>query len=97
MYPKRSAVPQDVFFSCPHCGSPVRSDARICRECGADEECGWDEDGFDSHYGEFDEDDFDYDRFVAREFPNEAAVPPKPWLGAVVLAVIVSLLLTLFG
>ena len=97
MYLKRPAVVQDAFFSCPHCGSPVPSDARLCRECGADEDCGWNEDEFDNHYDEFDEDDFDYDRFVAEEFPEQAVAAPQPWLGAVVLAVIISLLLTLLG
>ena len=87
----------NAYFSCPHCGSPVPSDAKICRECGASDDCGWNEDAFDDHYGEFDEDDFDYDEFVANEFPEQSNRAPNPWMGAVILAIILSLMLTLLG
>ena len=31
------------YFTCPHCGAMVPSDALACPECGSDEETGWSE------------------------------------------------------
>lgn len=63
------------FFTCPHCGADVPVGARVCRACGSDEETGWsDEAQSGSDLGGYDvEDDFDYDAFVNREFPQQAA------------------------
>ena len=63
------AEDDDSGFDCPHCGSPVPAGARRCRHCGASDECGWNEDAAewpDGGYAE--EDDFDYDAWVEREF-----------------------------
>jgi hypothetical protein len=53
-------------------------DAKFCRQCGADAEVGWGPDGLDSHPtgGYQDDDDFDYDEFIAREFPEQAGPQP---------------------
>lgn len=62
------------FFVCPHCGADVPVGAPSCKECGSDAETGWSEGadvwdaGIDAGYGE--EEDFDYDEFVEREFPG---------------------------
>ncbi|HEX9794324.1 MAG TPA: zinc ribbon domain-containing protein [Planctomycetota bacterium] len=57
-------------FPCPHCGEPVRSGARSCRECGSDAGTGWAEDA-DTDYAALDlpepMDDADYEDFLARE------------------------------
>jgi len=47
--------------TCPICGEEVPPRALACPECGADENSGWREDGED-------EESFDYDEFVEREF-----------------------------
>ena len=52
---------------CPNCGADVPPKAKACPECGACEDTGWAEDaGYESTHLE--EDEFDYDDFVAREF-----------------------------
>ena len=58
-------------FICPHCGADVLAGATFCRSCGASDEAGWGEDRyvddqFTGGYG--DDDEFDYQQFVAREF-----------------------------
>lgn len=68
----------------------------MCRECGASDEYGWGDDPADGEFYEA-EDDFDYDEFVAREFPEHAGQPEfdprKMWIGLVILAIVISLLI----
>lgn len=62
----------DDYFICSHCGAEVSIQAQVCRECGASEDAGWGDDT-----GPYDgDDDFDYDEFIEREFPEHA--PPRP-------------------
>ena len=72
---------------CPNCGAPVPRQARACPECGADEQTAWAEGEIETGSGLPDE-EFDYDRFVEREFGHG----PKPkgigwvwWLAALLL------------
>ncbi len=71
----------DDYFICPSCGAEVRGGAKFCRECGASDDLGWDEDG---HWWEDElptgytpDDDFDYEDFIGREFPERL----PPWSG----------------
>jgi hypothetical protein len=73
---------------CPHCGEPIKHDAKSCWSCGSDEKTGWSNgaymDGIDT--GE----DFNYDEMLAKEFPHLAKKkkPKISWMtivGAVVL------------
>ena len=61
-----------VPFLSPHCGYALPANASRCRQCGASAEYGWD--SVDGYVDDFEadslEDDFDYDEFVAREFPE---------------------------
>ena len=90
---------QDVeTFPCPHCGEAVKVGARICRSCGANDECGWnDDDQFGYSDGEYSQDDFDYDDFVANEFPDPTHVSDagtrKMWLRLVILALLAAMFL----
>ena len=86
----------DDYFSCPHCGADVLQTATFCRECGADGRSGWnDEDSDSSGYDPGgDQDDFDYDDYLQREFPDHA--PPAATgqkLGVVVIVLIILALL----
>lgn len=86
----------DGSFDCPHCGATIRADAKMCRGCGADASCGWNDDYEDGEYSP--DDDFDYDSFIAREFPGEAppnAAKSQNWIRLVMLLVIISILLTI--
>jgi hypothetical protein len=86
----------DKFFICPNCGSQVRGDARFCRECGASDESGWSEDDSpwndESRLGLGVEEDFDYDEFLNREFPDRAHLTPKQrirrWATAALVAIV---------
>jgi hypothetical protein len=68
---------EDGYFLCQCCGAELPLTATSCRYCGASDESGWGEDyqredlDVPARYGEED-DDFDYDDFVAREFPDQA-------------------------
>ena len=84
------------YFVCPNCGAELRSDATFCRHCGASDDAGWggDEDSHNAEgYGEWEDDPtFDYDEFVAREFPDHASPKPRRRSSqSIVVAVVVLL------
>ncbi|MEZ6129975.1 MAG: hypothetical protein R3C59_14930 [Planctomycetaceae bacterium] len=86
---------EKITFPCPFCGEDVMAGAKVCRACGASDDCGWQEsDEFDTAT-----DDFDYEEFVSREFPDSdgehRAASPPTWVRLVILAIIVSFLLSL--
>ncbi len=86
-----------VTYPCPHCGEDVLTTARVCRACGFSDEYDDRQDDFESDVA----DDFDYDDFVAREFPEHAdpasaADQRQLFIRVVILAIIASFLLTLF-
>jgi len=87
---------------CPVCGEDVPEGALACPGCGADADTGWNEeataaDGLDLP----DDEGFDYDAFVQREFgePRASAGRWKTWAGATlaVLAAAILLMLWIFG
>ncbi|MCH2200331.1 MAG: zinc ribbon domain-containing protein [Fuerstiella sp.] len=90
-------------FDCPHCGEELPAGTNRCRHCGASDECGWQEFGGElavGGYAEddvFDDDGFDYDAFVDREFGNgEGSATERTkefWVRLVILTVVISLLL----
>ena len=78
-------MPQLEFMDCPYCKKRVASTATVCRHCGnspkgseqkgnnATEEAGDDSESHQaSSFGGYDaaQDDFDYDEFIAEEFPS---------------------------
>lgn len=69
------------YFVCPHCGEEVEVGARVCPNCGSDDRTGWAEDadkwgaGIPSGYAE--DEDFDYEEFIRREFPERAEGVPR--------------------
>jgi len=73
---------------CPNCGAEVPRNARACPACGADETTGWSEAAGTEHLG-LPEEEFDYDKYVQREF---GAKTPRPngihwfwWLAGVIV------------
>jgi hypothetical protein len=84
-------------FNCPHCGAPVPQGALACRQCGSDAETGWGDSG-DTGLAEGYEpdDDFDYDEFVAEEFPDHASPSPEAALRKFALRVVIALIVLSF-
>ncbi|MCH2209998.1 MAG: zinc ribbon domain-containing protein [Fuerstiella sp.] len=85
-------------FNCPHCGKELPAEANRCRRCGASNECGWQESCEEFIEDGYTEDDtFDYEAFVEREFGNSDRPATEQtknfWIQLVILAVVVSLLL----
>jgi hypothetical protein len=84
---------------CPVCGEDVPPKSLACPECGSDHNTGWKKNA-DTYDGALsDDDEFNYDEFVEREFGKGSS--PKPagmktiwWVTAIVLllAWILSLL-----
>jgi uncharacterized membrane protein YvbJ len=91
-----AATQEDDYFVCPNCGAELKIDAEFCRECGASEDSGWGEGNAGWDDDQAGEDEFDYDDFVRREFP-EHSVPAadtgsKRWIvGIVVLLLCLAL------
>lgn len=82
---------------CPACGEWVPRGAVACNDCGACAQSGWKENSevYDGVDLPDDEDDFDYDEFVSREF---GSAKPRSginrevfwrWVAAIVLAAMV--------
>ena len=60
---------------CPNCGAEVPPQARACPECGSDEQTGWSDEARFAGLGLPDEESFDYDEFVEREFGGKRQIP----------------------
>jgi len=70
---------------CPVCGEDVPPRALACPECGADHNSGWKPDAYDGG-PDFEEQEFDYDEFVKKEFgPERSPVNQLWWITGVVL------------
>jgi hypothetical protein len=86
-------------FICPCCGAEVPVGAKSCRECGASDDSGWGDDAAQddqSSTGYGPDDDFDYDEFVSREFPDQSPADPKKQLKQWALAVLVVIVIIAF-
>jgi len=94
----RSGHDED-YFICPNCGAEVRSGKSFCRECGASDESGWNEEfeefGNDSPTNQSEYDGFDYDEFIENEFPErtERARTWKQWLIVTIIIILCYILL----
>jgi uncharacterized membrane protein YvbJ len=88
-------MPPDI---CPVCGADVPSDAKVCPECGADEETGWSEKArYDAMGIPTDEEDFDYDEFVKREFDGARPKRKLQRLWTIVAIAVVLLFAVVFA
>jgi uncharacterized membrane protein YvbJ len=78
------------FESCPHCGAELRKNAKFCPECGSSDSDGW----RDEEEGHADDESFDYDEFVERNYGSTAAnlSTPLHWrFVAIVLLIVFTL------
>lgn len=71
---RKSKTPPE---SCPVCGADVPRNARACPGCGADHETGWSEESYASGLGLPEDDDFNYDDFVRKEFGDKKEIKPR--------------------
>lgn len=94
------SAPDDDWIACPHCGAKLPEYVNSCRHCGAevdmeaDDVCAWEAD-IPTGYG--DDDDFDYDEFVAEEFDDRdqrSSLARGPW-GWLIALIILALCFTM--
>lgn len=78
---------------CPNCGGPLKPRATSCKACGSCEKTGWNARAEYDRIGvDYDDDDFDYQDFIAREFSD---APQNNIHGRSLLFTIVALILTI--
>ena len=88
----------DDWYACPHCGAELATTATFCRECGSSSDSGWSDETVDDYVEEgfggdayFEDDEFDYDEYVQREFPDATDTPINVSVGKLLIGVIVAL------
>ena len=83
------------MYSCPHCGGPIRANAKSCPHCGSDEQTGWSDQTYLDGIDEIDE--VDYDELLKQEFPHHAPKRIKlSWkviTGSIVLLLFIAAML----
>ena len=83
--------------TCPVCGADVPPNAKACPGCGADDKTGWSE---KARYDELgipdDEEKFDYDDFVKREFDGKKPKRKMEFIWVIVAILLVVSLLAWF-
>ena len=57
---------------CPVCGADVPPGAIVCPDCGADHETGWNEEATRYDGLDIPDEDFNYDEYVKREYPDKS-------------------------
>lgn len=82
---------------CPNCGAEVPPNAKACPECGSCEETGWSESAYTSGLNLPDDQEFNYNQYLEREFGTKKTVPHGIswfwWLvGVLLLAVILAMI-----
>lgn len=78
--------------SCPNCGADLPREARVCPECGSDDETGWSEAAASSHLN-LPDDSFNYEEFVEKEFgTKKKARPGLPWIWWLTAAILLLLM-----
>jgi predicted nucleic acid-binding Zn ribbon protein len=73
---------------CPVCGADIPRGARACPECGSDEKTGWSEKARYDELGVPDDEPFNYDDFVRREFGGQKPKRKNQTLWIVVAIII---------
>jgi RNA polymerase subunit RPABC4/transcription elongation factor Spt4 len=83
----------DDMVKCPNCGADIRKNARVCPECGSDEETGWSERTYLDNLGIPEPDE--YDEIAEQEFGSSEKHGAKGfnWKAVVALGVAAVFLL----
>lgn len=66
--------------ACAHCGAEIQSDATFCRHCGSSDSDGWSDEADVSSFSTADNDEYDYDEFIANEFGDGSRHTTTPVL-----------------
>ena len=83
---------------CPVCGEDVPRNAKACPDCGACHQSGWGEEGeYDGVDLPDDEQDFNYDEFVEREFKGKQKLGFHPLWWITAAALLAWMLWSMFG
>ncbi|MDR2591299.1 MAG: zinc-ribbon domain-containing protein [Chitinispirillales bacterium] len=79
-----------AYFVCPNCGAELPAGARVCSECGSDENTGWSEstylDGIDLPF-----DDDDYEEVREREFGDSKKGFRINWMAVIGIVVLAAM------
>ncbi len=82
---------------CPHCGADVPPKAKACPQCGADDETGWSEEAGVSGL-DLPSEDFDYEKFVKKEFgPGKSSPSGLPWFWWLIAVLVLGACLWLWS
>lgn len=60
--------------NCPYCGSEISKKAKVCPDCGSDENTGWSEGRYLDGVGIPDFDDDDYQQMKEQEFGRKSKI-----------------------
>ena len=84
---------------CPNCSEEVPARAKVCHHCGATAEAGWNEPSGTEGLDLPDDDDFNYDEYLEKEFgrPNSKSARRRGVWIAVALLIVAALLWASWG
>lgn len=89
-------MPRDqIFFECPHCGEDVPVGAKVCRECGASDDAGWNDDDFGDSWHDDYEDPIYKTHDASLDPVSHSVGNVRFWVRLVILALMISFVLTL--
>ena len=86
-------------FECPVCGGKVPIKAKACHHCGACEKTGWNEDASAADGLDLPDDDFDYEKFIEKEFspPRKSRGIKLVWWITALILLLVTVGLTIYN
>lgn len=83
-----------AMANCSHCGGEILDTAKFCQHCGSSESDGWSERALYGDSTSHEQDDFDYEEFIADEFGEQPFKTETRNLWRLVAFVLLILFLT---
>jgi predicted amidophosphoribosyltransferase len=77
-------------FICNNCGEEVHRKAKVCPNCGADDETAWKEGANRPIYLTQEDDDFDYDEFVRTEIHGKKPKNKRWWIPVTAIVLLLA-------